>query len=446
MRIYHPAAILLCTLWPALVWAQPQVVASNIGPSNAYDIAAGFGIGEANGGGQVSEFAVSFKPPFDALFDSVELPITLMSGSRVSAVDVSLVLDDGGLPGAPVEAFPVRTNLQEFGTNAPLLVLQSSLRPHLQAGQRYWLRVTHPEPTRSTAVWNLALVDGSWDLATPENPIASRYTPPQESWSASPGAPRPAFRISGTRVASCLGPTLLFADYTGTSGFVVADVTNSHIDGSSRTGTLTVSNYLPFWIGVSDILPSNGATIAADASAGLKGEFAAAQLLRPCDARFIVSCTTPGQAVWTVTFCSPGNIGMTLGITPTAASIQVLDFLLSKLLPVPAPITTLVSLASKLDDLPAFRAIGQCATQNQRRIFACEARAFRDLLSDSDQLFKLDVALAEVGIAVDVKVLLKQALGVAPQLLVLEGNLIAFLYETNRDDHPGTMFVNVEGR
>jgi hypothetical protein len=72
----------------------------------------------------------------------IELAIGLVDGPN--ELDVWLMEDQAGKPGAPIEAFRFSNAMGPFGVDDPLLAAESVQQPILKAGTRYWLVASLP--------------------------------------------------------------------------------------------------------------------------------------------------------------------------------------------------------------------------------------------------------------------------------------------------------------
>ncbi len=159
------------------------VIISTLGAGDSYDVGVGYTIGySSNEYDQGNSFAFSVAKPYH--LDTIELAVGHVSGTN--EIDVWLMSDAAGEPGAIIEAFNF-TNLGTFGLNNPLLVGNSVLRPVLTPGTDYWLIASAPN-SDTWAAWNLSSPAISGPRATREG---------AGPWSVSTDT-MAAFRIEGT--------------------------------------------------------------------------------------------------------------------------------------------------------------------------------------------------------------------------------------------------------
>jgi hypothetical protein len=159
------------------------VIVSTLGPGDSYDIGTGYTIGVSpNEYDQGNSFAFAVAMPY--YLDTIELAAGLVSGTN--EIDVWLMSDAAGEPGAIIEAFNF-TNLGTFGLDNPLLVGTSVLRPVLTPGTDYWLIASAPN-SDTWAAWNLSSPAVSGSRAVREG--AGPWTVSTDTMAA--------FRVKGT--------------------------------------------------------------------------------------------------------------------------------------------------------------------------------------------------------------------------------------------------------
>ena len=118
---------------------------SNLGPGTGYDPSWGGTLGGFVGANQGLAFQFSFAGPQSYLLDSVGLAVGWVTGEN--QLNVSVMTDAAGLPGAVLESFSFTDQLGSFGNANPLLVGTSIAHPLLTPGTNYWLVATAPDPT-----------------------------------------------------------------------------------------------------------------------------------------------------------------------------------------------------------------------------------------------------------------------------------------------------------
>jgi hypothetical protein len=128
-----------------------DLIFSTLGTGDTYSSTAGYTVGhhlsELDQAGQFS-----FAEPNPYLLDTIELAVGLVAGTN--ELDVWLMSDDGGEPGAIIEAFNF-TNMGPWPAS-PLLVGNSVARPVLSPVTNYWLTVSAPY-SDTHAAWNFSL-------------------------------------------------------------------------------------------------------------------------------------------------------------------------------------------------------------------------------------------------------------------------------------------------
>jgi hypothetical protein len=167
--------------------AGATVLFSTLGPADSYDVGSGWAVGELLGGGNETVGAgFSFVGPQSYLLDNIELAATSwMSGDN--QLNVSLMGDAAGLPGAVLESFSFTGQMGPYdGLVHPFLVGTSVAHPLLTPGTDYWLVASASNNT--WAVWNMT-------LPTVHGLLAWNFD--GSSWSVG-NTVLPAFRINGT--------------------------------------------------------------------------------------------------------------------------------------------------------------------------------------------------------------------------------------------------------
>jgi len=146
----------LCNLLIVLLAAsqlQAVPVFSTFGPGDSiggggYYIGYLYALGsEIDSGGQ---FAITVGTPHT--LDSIELAAYLDAG--INEMDVWLMSDATGEPGAIIEAFNFQNLPDDSLANKPLLVGNSALNPILTPGTNYWLVASAPNEHATLAVWS----------------------------------------------------------------------------------------------------------------------------------------------------------------------------------------------------------------------------------------------------------------------------------------------------
>ena len=163
-----------------------DIIFSTLGTGGTYSSTAGYTVGyHPSELDQADQF--SFTGPNPYLLDTIELAVGLVAGTN--ELDVWLMSDAGGEPGAIIEAFKF-TNMGPWPTS-PLLLGNSVGRPVLSPGTDYWLTASAPRIDDTWASWNLS-------LPTVLGTHAER--PGAGTWSVTTSNTMAAFRVNGTVV------------------------------------------------------------------------------------------------------------------------------------------------------------------------------------------------------------------------------------------------------
>ncbi len=162
------------------------VIFDTLGPGDTYDTSIGYTIGfSATEYDQGNSFSFAVAAPY--LLDSIELAASLVSGTN--ELDVWLMSDAAGEPGTIIEAFNFVGAMGFLGSNNPLLVGASVLRPVLTPGTDYWLIASAPN-NDTWAAWNLSSPALSGSRASREG---------ADPWSVSTDT-MAAFRVTGSPI------------------------------------------------------------------------------------------------------------------------------------------------------------------------------------------------------------------------------------------------------
>jgi hypothetical protein len=140
------------------------------------------------------DLASSFTPSQTATFNGVEIAVSLSnqwSGiSNPNELDVWLMSDAGGVPGATIELMHVRGTMGSYPGSVRIFNVASSARPLLAAGTKYWIAASVSGPDAS-ALWSSSLTAGLDGAASRSNLGAWRTS----GTATQPFAP--AIRVSG---------------------------------------------------------------------------------------------------------------------------------------------------------------------------------------------------------------------------------------------------------
>jgi hypothetical protein len=166
--------------------AAPTVLFDTFGPGDTYDTSVGYTIGFTGSEyDQGDQFMIGAATPH--YLDKIELAVGLVEGTN--QLDVWLMSDAAGEPGAIIEAFSFTDAMGAFGDANPPLAANSVLHPVMYPGTPYWLIASAPAAD-TWAAWNYSSsVYGmhAWrmDLG---------------SWTIEPEYPLGAFRITGSPI------------------------------------------------------------------------------------------------------------------------------------------------------------------------------------------------------------------------------------------------------
>lgn len=170
-----------------LLWAVPShatVVYSTLGPGDSYNTSNSIVIGmyyRDHG----CHFSFTGSSPY--VLDTIELAAAISSNNTgPNMLDVWLMSDAGGEPGAIIEAFHF-TDLGPSWQNNPLLVGTSVLQPTLIPDTDYWMIASAPS--------NGTIAQWRWSSPAVIASRAGRQT--TGSWNVTTNT-LPAFRINGT--------------------------------------------------------------------------------------------------------------------------------------------------------------------------------------------------------------------------------------------------------
>ncbi len=120
-------------------------------PHDDYDTRGGLAIGyPEKGWDQGDRFSFSGTQWYS--LDSIELAVALSGG--VNALDVWLMSDASGQPGAIIESFSLVDVMKPFdGMLVPPLTASSTLHPALAPDTGYWLIASVPDDDATSAAW-----------------------------------------------------------------------------------------------------------------------------------------------------------------------------------------------------------------------------------------------------------------------------------------------------
>jgi hypothetical protein len=249
-------------------------------------------------------------------------------------------------------------------------------------------------------------------------------------------------------------PQSIFTDTVQAVGLADAVVTNQTIARCSTTADVRVDNFLRLWLGVGLGVPPT-ASFSPNLNAGIQGQQALAGLLPPCHSTVLgnpFACKTPGSAAWTASFSQPGTTTLTIGVTPNAMGISIVDRL--------APgqsVATLTSLAAQLDTVRDYQAAVNCyripstaiATHPVQAAVAaagCASAALLRLSSNVREVQQIQRIASSVGITLSVRQIFNRLTGASIGAIEDIGDLIVFFVQTTAAGHPGVLTFDVDSR
>ena len=100
------------------------------------------------GGPSNEDIAASFVPRHDFTLQSIDFAAAFLSGTD-NRIEVDVVPGPAA-PGAPIESFIVTS----LPTIPGVVTVDSISHPHLDAGVRYWVVLSAPDPTNTSVGWN----------------------------------------------------------------------------------------------------------------------------------------------------------------------------------------------------------------------------------------------------------------------------------------------------
>jgi len=166
------------------VTAAPTVLFDTFGPGDTYNTVTGHLIGLSPDGyyDQGGQFTIGAAAP--RYLDRIKLAVFLAGGTN--ALDVWLMSDAAGEPGAIIEAFSFTDAMGPSG----ILAADSVLRPVLYPGTPYWLVASAP----AADTW------AGWNLSSPAVvglTVQREGLGPWEIWTTPPLG---AFRVTGSPI------------------------------------------------------------------------------------------------------------------------------------------------------------------------------------------------------------------------------------------------------
>jgi hypothetical protein len=199
------AVILLASYTPAAA----DVVFSNFGPGNSYDLDSGWVVAgpTSNAPDGPGEWAFAFTPSSDFTLTQIDVAIS----NDTAPISVTLSLDNasGGLPGGTIESWTV-TSLPVFPPTSNIVQTVTPISSvSLVSGTEYWLAASAAGDTIDA--WNVA-------LSGPNAPAALNTG---SGWALQPPLNEPfgAFAVEGSAVPELTTWAMMVLGFAGLGFF-----------------------------------------------------------------------------------------------------------------------------------------------------------------------------------------------------------------------------------
>jgi hypothetical protein len=183
------------------VLAPASIIFTNLGPGQTYDVTQGNPVGNDFAGDNAAQ-GDTFTPTANATLSSIEVALScVVSCPAAETFTVALRTDSSDSPGSIIESFLFTgKTLGGLGTNNPLVMATSVLRPTLTAGTQYWITVT--SSLNYAIAWNDNLTNDPSDQAVSSDGGATWFSPS--------GMTPSAYEVDGTTSVPEPSTVLLF--------------------------------------------------------------------------------------------------------------------------------------------------------------------------------------------------------------------------------------------
>jgi hypothetical protein len=238
--------VVVCTAlltWAGLAFAQNSTVIFNsFGPGDSYNYLSAYAINPPSLGSVVANSFVTSGGNFRV--DSIEIA---MAGYY--PVDIALLSDLGGLPGAVLETYHISSMSNPYSTNNPPITLPSQTHPVLADGNQYWLQVAlSPSTSFEQSWWDERTTPASGESAS-EYPFTNGG-----NWTIG-SAGTGAFKVLGHEVPVSVSATSLV--FTAIAGGSIPTAQTVQISGTAAGLSFTAQPSSAGWLSVS---PTSGFT------------------------------------------------------------------------------------------------------------------------------------------------------------------------------------------
>jgi len=209
------AGFVLIVLSLCIGRANATVLFSTLGPGDSYDVdfasivGTGLSPSEWDIGNQFT-FAGTRSYPLNSIEVAISHNYLADVPVGPDQVDVWLMNDNAGQPGAVIEAFHFVDQMGRFGNSNPLLVGISVLNPMLDLDTPYWLVASAPD----AATW------ADWNMSDPAVLGVRAQRDGAVPWTVWSDTTMFAFRINGTEPIPVPGAIVLASLGAGLVGWM----------------------------------------------------------------------------------------------------------------------------------------------------------------------------------------------------------------------------------